>query len=164
MSNRDTDLGLLLFSLAAALLLTLMPMPDALQAARPHWLVLVMIYWNLEGGRLRLLGQAFLLGVLLDLMSGTLLGQHALALVILCYLLERFRARIRFFPPWQQAAVVLALLVNDRIIHLWIVGLAGEGWPHWSWWLGPLISVALWPWMFLLLDALRRHQRLRKSP
>ncbi len=163
MSARESDQMLLVFSLAAALLLTLMPMPEALQAARPHWLVLVIIYWNLEGGRMRTLGSCFLLGLLLDLMSGTLLGQHALALVILAYLLERFRARIRFFPPWQQAAAVLALLVNDRIIHLWVVGLAGEGWPHWSWWLSPLISVVLWPWLFLLLDAMRRRQRVRKS-
>ncbi len=163
MSARDSDQVLCLLTLAVGLLLTLMPMPESLQAARPHWLALLIIYWNLEGGRLRLLGQCFALGLLLDLMTGTLLGQHALALVILCYLLERFRARIRFFPPWQQAAVVLALLLNDRIIHLWVVGLAGEGWPHWSWWLGPLVSVALWPWLFLLLDAMRRRQRVRKS-
>ena len=88
----------------------------------------------------------------------------ALALVVLGYLLERFRARIRFFPPWQQAAVVLALLLNDRIIHLAIVGLAGEGWPHWSWWLGPLMSVALWPWLVLSLDALRQSRRMRRHP
>lgn len=163
MSGRDSDQVLLAGTLILATLLTLMPLPDALQPARPHWVALAIIYWNLEGGRLRLLGQGFVLGLLLDLLTGTLLGQHALALVILCYLLERFRARIRFFPPWQQAAAVLALLVNDRIVHLWIVGLAGEGWPHWSWWLGPLVSVALWPWLFLLADAARRRQRLRKA-
>ena len=163
MSWRDTDQALMAASLFIALLLMLVPMPELLQPARPHWVALAIIYWNLEGGRMRLLGQCFALGLLLDLVSGTLLGQHALALVILCYLLERFRSRIRFFPPWQQATVVLALLINDRVIHLWIVGLAGEGWPHWSWWLGPLFSVALWPWLFLLTDAARRYQRLKKS-
>lgn len=163
MSVRDSDRALVLVSVVLALFLALMPVPESLQALRPHWLALLIIYWNLEGGRLRHLGQCFVLGLLLDLMTGTLLGQHALALVILCYLLERFRARIRFFPPWQQAAVVLALLLNDRFVHLWVVGLAGEGWPHWIWWLSPLISVALWPWLFLLMDALRHRLRLRKS-
>ncbi len=164
MSGRNSDQTLLLITLGLALALTLMPMPEAAQGARPHWVALVVIYWNLEAGRLRYLGQGFVLGLLLDFITGSLLGQHALALVILCYLLERFRARIRFFPPWQQAAVVLALLVNDRIVHLWVVGLAGEGWPHWSWWLGPFVSVALWPWLFLLTDAVRRRRRLRRSP
>lgn len=163
MSQRAGDGLLLSISLAAALLLSLMPLPEAVQPMRPHWVALVLIYWNLEGGRLRALGSAFALGLVLDVATGTLLGQHALGLVILCYLLERFHARIRFFPPWQQAAVVLALLVNDRIVHLWVVGLAGEGWPHWSWWLSPLVSVVFWPWLFLLLDRLRRRARLRRA-
>ncbi|WP_203594624.1 rod shape-determining protein MreD [Wenzhouxiangella limi] len=163
MSQRAGDGLLLSVSLAAALLLSLMPLPEAVQPMRPHWVALVLIYWNLEGGRLRALGSAFALGLVLDVATGTLLGQHALGLVILCYLLERFHARIRFFPPWQQAAVVLALLVNDRIVHLWVVGLAGEGWPHWSWWLSPLVSVVFWPWLFLLLDRLRRRARLRRA-
>lgn len=163
MSQRAGDGLLLSVSLAAALLLSLMPLPEAVQPMRPHWVALVLVYWNLEGGRLRALGSAFALGLVLDVATGTLLGQHALGLVILCYLLERFHARIRFFPPWQQAAVVLALLVNDRIVHLWVVGLAGEGWPHWSWWLSPLVSVVFWPWLFLLLDRLRRRARLRRA-
>lgn len=163
MNQRASDRLLLPASVVAALLLSLMPLPEAMQPLRPHWVALVLIYWNLEGGRLRAMGSGFVLGLLLDLVTGTLLGQHALGLVILCYLLERFHARIRFFPPWQQAAVVLALLFNDRIVHLWVVGLAGEGWPHWLWWLSPLVSVAIWPWLFLLLDWLRRHARVRRA-
>jgi rod shape-determining protein MreD len=127
---------------------------------RPYWVALIVIYWNLEGDRLRHLGQGFLLGLLLDILTGTLLGQHALGLVILIFLLERFRARIRFFPPWQQASAVLVLLLNDRVIHLWIIALQGNAWPSWSWWLSPFIGVLFWPWMFLLLDALRRQARV----
>lgn len=163
MSQRGADGLLLPISLAAALLLSLMPLPEVAQPMRPHWVALVLIYWNLEAGRLRAMGSGFALGLLLDVVTGTLLGQHALGLVILCYLLERFHARIRFFPPWQQAAVVLALLFNDRIVHLWVVGLAGEGWPQWSWWLSPVVSVLFWPWLFLLLDRLRRQARLRRA-
>lgn len=163
MSLRHNEQVLLWTTVGLALLLTLMPLPEGFQPMRPHWVALVLIYWNLEGGRLRTLGGCFALGLVVDLATGALLGQHALGLLILGYLLERFRARIRFFPPWQQAAVVLALLVNDRIVHLWVVGLAGEGWPHWMWWLSPVIGVALWPWIFLLMDALRRRARLRRT-
>jgi len=163
MSQRAGENRLVALTVAAALLLTLMPLPEAMQTLRPHWVALVMIYWHLEGGRLRTLGGAFALGLLLDVMTGTLLGQHALGLVVLVYLLERFHARIRFFPPWQQALVVFALLFNDRIVHLWVVGIAGEGWPVLSWWLSPLISVAVWPWLFLLLDRMRRRARASRA-
>ncbi len=153
----------MLVSLLAAVALTLMPLPDEISPARPYWVALVLIYWNLEAGRLRHLGQAFVLGVLLDLLTGTLLGQHALSLIVISYLTERFRNRLRFFPPWQQAAAVMALLFNDRIVQLWVIGLTDDAWPTWTWWLAPLVGLLLWPWVFLLLDRLRQFERLQKS-
>jgi len=159
MSARDGGQGVLMISLVLGFALTLMPLLPALELLRPYWIALIVIYWNLEGGRLRHLGHGFTLGVLLDVMTGTLLGQHALGLVILIFLLERFRARIRFFPPWQQATAILVLLLNDRVIHLWIIALQGNAWPNWQWWLAPVVGVFFWPWLFLLLDALRRRAR-----
>ncbi|MBS3744183.1 MAG: rod shape-determining protein MreD [Wenzhouxiangellaceae bacterium] len=143
----------------AAIALALVPMPDALDPWRPYWAALVMIYWHLETSRLQQLGTAFVIGIALDLTTGTLLGQHALGLVIINFLVGRFRNRLRFFPPWQQALAVGALLFNDRIVQLWIIGLLERGWPDWTWWLPPLIGMLLWPWIFLLLDALRSQRR-----
>lgn len=163
MSRRHVANWTMAASLIAVLPLTLMPLPEALIGARPYWAALVMIYWNLEAGRLRHLGQAFVGGLVLDVLTGSLLGQHALSLVIISYLVERFRYRIRFFPPWQQAAVVMLLLFNDRIVQLWIIGLVGDRWPTWPWWLAPVVGMLLWPWLFLLLDALRQRERRRPT-
>src|SRR6056297_1693052 len=139
----------------AAILLTVIPMPDALAAWRPHWVALVMIYWHLETDNLRSLGAAFAIGIALDVTTGTLLGQNALGLVIINFLVGRFRNRIRFFPIWQQSLIVGALLINDRIVNLWIIGLVGHNWPSWDWWLPPLAATLIWPWLYLLLDRLR---------
>jgi len=163
MSARPTGTGLVVLSLIAACALTIMPLPGSIDSFRPYWVALLVIYWNLETGRFRHLGHGFLLGLLLDIMTGTLLGQHALGLVILIFLLERFRSRIRFFPPWQQAGAVFALLLNDRVIHLWIIALQGNQWPSWQWWLAPAVAVLLWPWLFLLLDYLRRKARVQSQ-
>lgn len=149
-------------TIAAAVLLTVVPLPDAAAPWRPYWVALVMIYWHLETGNLRSLGGAFTIGILLDLTTGTLLGQHALGLVIINFLVGRFRNRLRFFPPWQQALAVGALLVNDRVVQLWIVGLLERGWPDWSWWLPPVTGMLLWPWLFLILDALRSRRRFAR--
>ena len=87
------------------------------------------------------------------------MGLHALSLVVLVYLVRRFRARMRFFPPWQQALAVLALLVNDRIIQLWALLLLGEPMPSWRYWLAPLVGMAIWPWLFLAMDQARLASR-----
>lgn len=163
MSARSPANGLVLLTLFLGLTLTLMPLPSVIEPIRPYWMALFVIYWNLEGGRVRHLGQAFLIGLLLDVCTASLLGQHALSLVILVFLLERFRARIRFFPPWQQAAAVLALLINDRVIQIWIISLVGNDWPVWSWWLAPLVGVLIWPWLFLMMDALRQAGRVQRQ-
>jgi rod shape-determining protein MreD len=163
MRPRDAAPWTLAASLLAVLVLTLMPLPESAADFRPYWAALVMIYWNLEAGRLRHLGQAFAGGLVLDVLTGSLLGQHALSLVIISYLVERFRYRIRFFPPWQQAAVVMLLLFNDRIVQLWIIGLVGDRWPNWQWWCAPVLGLLIWPWLFLLLDALRQRERRRGS-
>ncbi|HLF31306.1 MAG TPA: rod shape-determining protein MreD [Xanthomonadales bacterium] len=149
----------LLVSLAIAMVLTVLPLPAMLAPLRPYWVALVVIFWCLETQALMSLGSAFLIGLLLDLLTGTLLGMHALGLVILVYLVSRFRARLRFFPPWQQALSVLALLLNDRIIVLWIISLRGDALPAVSFWLEPLVSTLLWPWVFLLLDRYRSLSR-----
>ena len=158
--QRDQILPVIV-SLAVALLLTVIPLPIALVQLRPYWVALVVIFWCLETQDLISLNRAFLLGLLLDLLTDSLLGMHALELVILVYLVMRFRARLRFFPPWQQALSVLALLLNDRIIVLWIISLKGDALPPPSFWLAPVIGTLLWPWVFLLMDRYRSLARLR---
>jgi rod shape-determining protein MreD len=163
MNSRRDRRSVVFLSLAAAIALTLFPLPDVLDAMRPYWVALVLLYWCLETQDLVTLGLAFLIGLVLDLLTGSLLGLHALSLVIMMYLANRFRARLRFFPPWQQALSVLALLVNDRIILLWIISLRGEPLPSLAFWLPAIVGTLLWPWLFLLLDRYRGVMRHRPA-
>ena len=158
MSRHERPLVLWIALLVAGML-TLVPLPDVLEPLRPYWVGLVMIYWAMEVPVPIHLGSAFLLGLLLDLLTASLMGLHALSLVVLVYLVRRFRARMRFFPPWQQALAVLALLVNDRIIQLWALLLLGEPMPTWRYWLAPLVGMAVWPWLFLAMDQARLASR-----
>ena len=164
MITRPDRFSVILITIVVALVLTLLPLPPVLDVMRPYWVALVLIYWCLETHDLISLGQAFTIGLVLDLLSASLLGLHALSLVIIVYLVTRFRARLRFFPPWQQALSVLALLTNDRIILLWIIGLRGEPMPSLDFWLPPIVGTLLWPWLFLLLDRYRGVMRHRASP
>ena len=163
MNLRRDRFSTVLVTLAAAFLLTLLPLPSALDVLRPYWVALVLLYWCLESQDRVSLGMAFGIGLLLDLLTGSLLGQHALSLVVMVYLATRFRARLRFFPPWQQALSVLALLVNDRIILLWIISLRGEPLPGIVFWAPAVVGTAIWPWLFLLLDRYRGVMRQRPA-
>lgn len=146
-------------SLLTALLLGLLPLPDMLQPLRPYWLALVLTYWLLEAPDRIGLGAAFLLGLLADLAFGGLLGEQALRLVVLAFILERFRARLRFFPVSQQALTLGVLLLNDRVISAGIHVLMGTPQLPWLYWLAPVLGMLLWPPLHLLLDMLRLRRR-----
>jgi rod shape-determining protein MreD len=163
MSTRRDRYSTLILVLLVAMLLTLLPVPALLLPLWPYWVGLVLIYWVLEVQDMVSLGMAFLVGILLDTLTGSLMGMHALSLVVMIYLVQRFRSRMRFFPPWQQALSILAVLVNDRIILLWISSLLGEPIPTWQYWLSPLMGMLIWPWLFLLLDRVRADRRQRKA-
>jgi rod shape-determining protein MreD len=147
------------FTLFVALILAIVPLPTVVAAVWPFWMGLVVIYWSLEYPRLMTLGLAFAVGLAMDFLTVSLLGLHALRLVILAYLVLRFRARLRFFPPWQLGLSVLGLLLNDRIILLWINTLVGEPLPPLGYWLPALTGGLLWPLLFIMLDRLRSAAR-----
>jgi rod shape-determining protein MreD len=163
MNLRRDRLSTIFVTIAFAYMLTLVPLPAFLDPLRPYWVALVLIYWCLETQGLVTLGLAFVTGLVLDLLTGSLFGLHALSLIVLVYLVTRFRARIRFFPPWQQALSVLVLLLNDRIIVLWIISLRGEPLPTLDFWAGPIVGTAIWPWLFLVLDRYRGVMRQRPA-
>jgi rod shape-determining protein MreD len=161
MSRQRQDHWWFVGTLVAALLLMLVPLPGALAPFKPYWPALVLLYWSLESEDRVSLGLAFGVGLCADLLDGVLLGEQALRLCALTFIALRFRSRLRFFPMWQQALAVLALLLNDRFLLLIVRMLAGASVPPASWWVAPFVGAALWPFLFLLLDDLRARLRIQ---
>ena len=148
-------------SIIVALLLGLLPLPDTLQPLRPYWLALVVAYWVIEAPDSAGLGFAVIVGLVADLMFGTLLGEQALRLLIMAFILQRFRARLRFFPMSQQALAIGGLLLNDRIVTTVVHLALGEPTLPWQYWWAPLLGMALWLPLYVLLDAVRLGKRGR---
>lgn len=148
-------------SVLLALLLGLLPMPGLLQPLRPYWLALVVAYWVIEDSERVGLGFAFAVGLVADVAFGGLLGEQGLRLVVLAFILQRFRTQLRFFPIPQQALAIGGLLLNDRVIST-IVHLAlGEPVLPLAYWWAPLVGMLLWAPLFVLLDALRMGRGAR---
>jgi rod shape-determining protein MreD len=142
-------------SIVVTLLLGLLPLPAMLQPLRPYWLALVLAYWLLEDHERVGLGLAFGIGLLADIAFGSLLGEQALRLTVMTFILQRFRPQLRFFPMAQQALAIGGLLLNDQIIVGALHLMFGQPVRGWSQWWTPLIGAALWPPLFVLLDGLR---------
>lgn len=148
-------------SILLALLLGLLPLPGMLGPLRPYWLALVLAFWVLEDNTRVGLGTAFLLGLVADLAFGSLLGEQALRLVVMTFILQRFRAQLRFFPLVQQSLAIGGLLLNDRVVAAVLHLALNEPTLPWAYWWASLIGVLLWPPLFVLLDSLRLSRKAR---
>lgn len=146
-------------SVLVALLLALLPLPATLLPLRPYWLALVLAYWVIEEPERVGLGFVFVVGLIADISFGGLLGEQALRLVVMAFILQRFRARVRFFPLSQQALAIGGLLLNDRIVASAIHLAIGEPMLPWAYWWAALLGMLLWAPLFALLDALRLGRR-----
>ena len=163
MNRSRARLWLFAGSIAFAFVLQLMPLPQLILPLKPYWIGLVLVYWAIESPDRVGLGFAFLVGLGGDILSGELLGEQALRLVVMMFIVLRFRARLRFFPMWQQTLAVFALLLNDRIVVMMVRGFAGEAMPPSVFWLSPIVGMLLWPFLFLVLDDLRGRLRVGDS-
>jgi len=146
-------------SVVLALLLGLLPLPLAVQPLRPYWLALVVAFWVIEDPDRVGLGFAFLMGVIGDITFGGILGEQALRLTVMAFILQRFRSQVRFFPMAQQALVIGGLLLNDRVVSAAVHLMLNEPQLPWSYWCAPVLGTLLWAPLFVLLDALRIGRR-----
>ncbi|AHK78139.1 rod shape-determining protein MreD [Ectothiorhodospira haloalkaliphila] len=146
-----------------ALVLTVMPLPEELAPWRPEWLAMTVLYWTLALPRQVGVGTAWFLGLLLDVTQGALLGQHALGLAVIAWISLRLHQRVRFFPVWQQAVTVGALLAVHLMLVLWVYGITGMAPGTWLYWAPLASSVLLWPLVFVTLRGIRRRWCLGAS-
>ena len=151
---------IIVLTFAVALLLMILPLPEWARTFRPQWVTLVLIYWSLALPHRISVGTGFSLGILLDVLTGTLLGQHALGSSLVAYAAVSLHARIRVYPLWQQSLAVMVLLVIEHLLALWVMGASGQITPGLEYWAVPLVGAILWPWIFVTLRNIRRHFRI----
>ncbi len=148
-----------ILSFIFGMMLTIMPLPDAVAAFRPDWLAMLVIFWAMQLPRTWSVGTAWIVGIVLDASQGTLLGQHALALCCVAFITVRFHLLMRVFPVPQLTASVLPILAVYQFLLFWINGVAGVDAPSIAYW-GPVISgTLLWPVMMIFLSGLRYRTR-----
>jgi rod shape-determining protein MreD len=149
--------------LTACLVLTTVPVPDFLHALRPPLLTMAVIYWAMMWPRLCGIGTAFVIGLVLDVLQGTLLGQHALALSLVCFITLKLHLQIRIFPLWQLTATVFALLFMDAFLVFWVDGIVDAPTQGLSRWAHVLAGAVLWPPVMAIFDRIRQRSENRRK-
>ena len=140
----------ILATLAVALFLNLLPVGRAV--ALPDWVALVLAFWCVREPRFIGMSTAFVLGVLMDVAAGSVMGQHALAYLLLAYAASGLSRRILWFSLTQQALHILPLLLATQLVMVLTRLVSGADFPGFTYFLGSFVATLIWyPLTFILL-------------
>lgn len=151
---------LLPLSFLITFVLMVYPLPMEWRWLRPELVALLAVYWVLTYPLQLGVGMAFIVGLLQDLIQGSVLGQHALALVVAVYLCQLSAQRLRTYGMVQQMMWVFALILLHEAFLYWVSLLAGREAKMAYFWVPALLSALLWPVLRSGLDRLRWYWRM----
>jgi len=142
----------LLIALLMALSLTILPLPAILSGFRPPWVLLLILYVQFFVPAYFSIIGVVILGLVLDILLSTVIGEHVFALVLCSWIAESKVRRFSFFPLGQQmtlvgflcltyqlAIILVDLLMGFQLGTIWSLGAA-------------FFSVLFWPWLKILAD------------
>lgn len=157
---RPVSLVAIIVTLLIALLCQLFPWVGQGLILRPDFMLVVILYWLLRAPHICNVGSAWFAGILVDLATGSLLGQHALSFSLVAYIGLSYQRRLVLFNPLQLAGFLLSLLVFQRTLLLFLKLFEGNDYPGWSYFLPVFSGLILWQIMILIFGTLTRprHQ------
>lgn len=145
---------LLLGSLTAGWLVAWIPLSGLAAFARPDLVALVLIYWAWRHPERHGVLTAWGVGLVTDLMLGSLLGVHALAYALMIYFFLNIHHRFRLYPMLQQSVLIFLLVgIAIMVVH-WINQLTGIAARDLMFMLGAMGSALSWPFVRYTLDYL----------
>jgi rod shape-determining protein MreD len=147
--------GAILTSVLVAMILTMLPLSSGLLVWRPDWIALTFIHWAIIMPKRISLALAWFTGLLMDVLSGAILGQYALGFTLVLYMALRLSERINPRIIWQQVFMIFIILGVYLLINLWILGVTGNTPYSWNYWLPLFSSIFVWPMVHHLLSVFK---------
>jgi rod shape-determining protein MreD len=157
MDGRAQGVWVIVLTFFIAYLLAIVPFPQWAMSYRPEWVPLVLIYWIMALPYRVGIGSAWIAGLILDILEGSILGLNALALVVLAYITLSLHKRLRMFSMFQQSGLIVALIGLNLMICHWLQLATGQTVSSSLLFLmAALTSAVIWPFLFQILRQLRR--------
>lgn len=150
-NNSGQTFVVYLLSIIAAMLFRIAPWPAAFIPYNPDWILIVLLYWSLALPERFGVLNAWLVGLLTDVLTGRLLGQHALAYAITSYLGLKLHRRLLQFPLLQQGLFIFVNLIISQMVVFWTDKLPTPAINQSAFWLPIVTGTACWPFIYILL-------------
>jgi len=153
--TKNNSLLLLTKITIIALIFGAISLPSILEIISPFWMLIFFIYWIIYTDTKELYLFALILGLLTDILQGSILGQNALALLLsTAFIINVKKSFYVSNLTTQQVYVFLASLIY--LIALILTHVAIQGFDFgWLIMLSPFTGAIIWPFVRLFLAKLK---------
>lgn len=155
----NSQLKFIYLSLLFAFICLLVPWTGVALSLRPDFMLLVIIYWMLRAPNQCNVGTAWFVGLLVDLATGGVFGQYALAYTVTTFVALVYQRRLVLFNNTQQLVYVFLLLVLSQIVLLVLKTFAGNEWLGWTYFLPSITGILIWQLAVMLGLNTGKHSR-----
>lgn len=138
-----------------AFILTIIPLPMFIAGIRPPWILLVVLYVQFFFPRYFSVALLFFMGLCLDVLLATVIGEHAFALLMTTWLASGKVRRFGFFSIIQQMVLVAIFCLVYQLIIYFIDAFLGYNNRPWMVIGTALLSTLFWPWLQWMLPQRR---------
>ena len=107
------------FSLFFALALDATYLFPSFEVVRPSIVLLVIVYWNIALPDKVGVSYSVTMGLILDLLRGSILGSHSLIFVLISYLCQRFFYQFRVMSLFQQSFILFIVFLLVKMY--WVI-------------------------------------------
>ena len=136
---------IIFFSFVFACMLSILPLPLLAIPLNPDWCMITLLFWNYTQPRWVSVGVAWCVGILVDSVTGGLLGLHALSFVLTVYFFDMFYRRFHMFFLLQQSVVIGLCVALNFILTACAAALFTDTVILWSCSWSALTSAVCWP-------------------
>ena len=147
--------GYFCLSIASAMVLRILPLPVSLDTINPDWVLLVLLYWSMTTPEKIGVINAWVIGLLVDVLTGRLLGQYALAYALACYVCVKVHNRLQYSAMLQQGTIIFLILLLSQSMLFWTENINSPTSFQIAFWLPVITGTLCWPLVYLLFHSIR---------
>jgi rod shape-determining protein MreD len=143
-----------------AMCLRIAPWSDSWELFNPDWVLLTLIYWSISLPERVGIFHAWTVGLLTDVLTGQLFGQHALAYSLVIYGCLKLYKRLRQYSVVQQGLFIFCGLLVSQLLFFFLKNLKTHMELNADFWLPVLTGTVCWPMVFFLLRFVRFSKQI----
>ncbi len=158
--NKSKALKSYFVSIFFAMGLNIFSFPVFFRDYNPDWVLLTLIYWVLAiPGKVGVFN-AWGVGLIVDVLTGRLLGQHALAYSLTAYSCLKLHKRLGQYLLRQQSLFIFSSLLLSKMIEFMIEDFKGDAQLTLVFLLPVVVGTFFWPVIYTTLRFFRSIRRI----